>query len=306
MKKTRLVAFFMCLALLMGTFALTSCDTRKPSQGFAYEVNEDGKSCTITGMGTCVDTALIFPSQIDGYTVTAIAERAFWEQKDITEIDISDSVTTVGQFAFASCSNLKTVTIPKSATVFSEGVFVKDEAIEVVYYEGDLVDWCGIQFAESFSSPLASLAEPDLYFGNWLVSDETEITIPDSVTEIGSYSFSLFRNVTKINLPDGLTNIPDGAFRACKSLAEVTIPESVTSIGNRAFGGCAALQKLYIPVTVTSIDQNAFALFSGVANIEFEGTVEQWHAVYPAYDGMSVFVVHCSDGDAIYSPMLQK
>ena len=66
----------------------------------------------------------------------------------------------------------------------------------------------------------------------------TSVTIPDSVTSIGSYAFSNCSSLTSITIPDSVTEIGGGAFNNCRSLTSVTIPESVTEIGWHAFKGC--------------------------------------------------------------------
>ena len=83
----------------------------------------------------------------------------------------------------------------------------------------------------------------------------SEVSIPDSVTDIGSYAFSgslftslklpkgitvvnegvfAFGALTSLEIPDNITEIKDSAF-AANPLTEVTIPDSVLSIGHQAF-----------------------------------------------------------------------
>ena len=47
------------------------------SQGLAYTVNEDGKTCTVTGIGTCTDSDIIIPYTYEGKAVTGIGHSAF-------------------------------------------------------------------------------------------------------------------------------------------------------------------------------------------------------------------------------------
>ena len=70
------------------------------SVGLEYSVNEDGVTCTITGIGSCTDEHLIIGSEIDGYTVTAIGVQAFLYCDDLIRITIPGSVETVGKQAF--------------------------------------------------------------------------------------------------------------------------------------------------------------------------------------------------------------
>ena len=86
----------------------------------------------------------------------------------------------------------------------------------------------------------------------------TGITIPESVTSIGSFAFSECTFLESITIPDSVTSIRESAFWACISLNSVTIPRSVTSIGDFAFSECSSLRSVTIPDSVTSIGNTAF------------------------------------------------
>lgn len=75
--------------------------------------------------------------------------------------------------------------------------------------------------------------------GSWTFigySNLTSITIPNSVTKIGSYAFC-GGNLTSITIPDSVTSIESNAFVECKPTS-VTIPNSVTSFGRSIFSSC--------------------------------------------------------------------
>ena len=303
MNKRRWTSFLLCLTLLTGILSLVSCDTRKPATGLQYEVNADGESCTITGMGTCTDTAILVPTEIDGYTVTAIAERAFAGCETITDMQLPDTVTEIGAFAFYQCKNITALTLPTSLKQVKEGAFLDVKSIETVHYSGSLADWCQIRFAEVYSSPLGDSRELKLYCDGVVLNEQTEITIPDTVTEWGSYTFVFFSKLERVILPNSMTAIVDGMFTGCSALSEITIPDSVIRIGERAFGSCRSLGSIQISNHVTSIAPSAFHMGNGVMEIVYDGTIEQWNAVYPKHDIVSVFRVRCSDGDLRYPPM---
>jgi hypothetical protein len=83
------------------------------------------------------------------------------------------------------------------------------------------------------------------------------VTIPNSVTTIGSSAFSS-NDLTTVTIPDSVTTIGDEAF-ASNSLTSVTIPNSVTTIGEGAFSR-NALTTVTIPNSVTTIGIHAFAV----------------------------------------------
>lgn len=86
----------------------------------------------------------------------------------------------------------------------------------------------------------------------------TEITIPDSVTELGDIAFSECSQLTSAKLPDNLTEIATGLFQNCQKLGAITIPDSVTSIGANAFWNCTSLISVTVPESVTTIRNFAF------------------------------------------------
>ena len=94
----------------------------------------------------------------------------------------------------------------------------------------------------------------------------TSLTIPESVTNLGSYAFYGCNELNSVVLPK-LTVINDYAFYNCKSLAEITLPTTLTKIGGYAFYGCLSLDELSIPSTVTSIGNNTFDGCSGIAKL---------------------------------------
>ena len=84
------------------------------------------------------------------------------------------------------------------------------------------------------------------------------VTIPDSVTSIGSSAFNNCFSLSSVTIPDHVTSIGSSAFNYCYSLSSITIPDSVTSIESAAFYGCSLLSSITIPDGVTSIVGNVF------------------------------------------------
>jgi len=120
------------------------------------------------------------------------------------------------------------------------------------------------------------------------------VTIPSSVTELGTNAFYYCRNLTELHLNDGLRTIGDGAFNHCGQLRSVTIPSSATKLGAylfwschnlvnvqlneglqcidvRAFHACTALRCVTIPSTVTKLGRWAFDHCSYLSDVIFLG-----------------------------------
>ena len=96
----------------------------------------------------------------------------------------------------------------------------------------------------------------------------TSVTIPNSVTSIGSGAFAWSSGLTEVIIPNSVTEIGSGAFTGCSSLTEVTIPNSVTSIGEEAFIWCSGLTSISVESGNTNYDSrnNSNALIETSSN----------------------------------------
>ena len=235
-------------------------------------------------------------------SVTEIGDYAFHNFLELKKINIPNSVTRIGKCAFYICSSLVSITIPNSVTSIGNGAFWECTGLT------------SITIPESVTS-IGNAAFQSC-------SSLTNITIPDSVNDIKEASFSSCSNLTSIKLPNNLISIGSNAFHDCSSLASITIPESVTSIGNCAFDGCSSLTSITIPESVTSIGVEAFGYCgsltnitipksvtsignyafdkcSSLTNITYNGTQEQWNIINKAVKwnfNSAIKTITCTDG----------
>ena len=175
----------------------------KDDQGVTYTLNNDG-TATVSGCDRTV-TSIKIPSNVESngqtYTVTSIGNSAF-ANRYITSVDIPDSVTSIGDFAFYYCTGLTSVTIPDSVTSIGKGTFAECLGLTSVHIPDGVTS---IGFG-AFST-CRSL---------------TSVTIPDSVTSIGNFAFYDCTGLTSVTIPDGVTSIGNGAFLMCSGLTSVT------------------------------------------------------------------------------------
>ena len=144
-------------------------------------------------------------------------------KKEGTAYQIPNSVTSIGDYAFAGCS-ITSITIPNSVTSIGYGAF----------------DTCSSLTSITIPNSVTSIG--DEAFDN--CSSLTSVTIPESVTSIGSWTFHGCSSLTSVTLPDCVTSIGEYAFHGCSSLTSVTLPDCVTSIGEYAFKDCRRLEKV--------------------------------------------------------------
>ena len=95
----------------------------------------------------------------------------------------------------------------------------------------------------------------------------TNVTIPNTVTVIGTSAFAANTSLTSVEIPNSVTVIGESAFYNNASLASVKIPNSVTVISRCAFEKCTALKNVTVPSSVTSIGDYAFSDCSSLESI---------------------------------------
>ena len=251
--------------------------------GLAFELNEDGESYSVVGIGTFSGTKLKIPNvNFDTKPVTEIKSNAFYECTKLTSVTIPDSVTSIGEhafsdctgltsvtignsvtsigdYAFDGCNGLKSITIPDSVTSIGEGAFLFCTSLTSVTIP-DSVTSMGVG-AFNGCSGLTSIivVEGNSKYhseGNCIIETETKTLIlgcktsviptDGSVTSIGEYAFALYTGLTSITIPDSVTSIDVAAFAYCTGLSSITIPDSVTSIGESAFSGCSELTSIIV------------------------------------------------------------
>ncbi len=219
----------------------------------------------------------------------------------IEEVEIPDTVTEIGSYAFHNFLELKKINIPNSVTRIGKGAF---------YLCSSLVS---IKIPNSVTS-----------IGNDAFGDcrsLTSITIPDSVTSIGNrtgcHAFSWCSSLTNINVSDNNKNYSsiDGVlfnkdktviikYPEGKESKSYKIPNSVTSIGIYAFSDyCSSLTSITIPDSVTSIGEYAFEGCRSLTNITYTGTQSQWNKIskdlnwnWNWKDNSAIKTITCTDG----------
>ena len=199
---------------------------------YAHHLFMDGKEIT----------DLVIPN-----SVTSIGEAAFRGCSGLTSVTIPNSVASIGSYAFDGCSGLTSVTIPNSVTSIGNGAF---------YY-------CSGLTSVTIGNSVKSIG--DCAFSG--CSKLTSITIPNSVKSIGYGAFWDCSGLTFVTIPNSVTSIGYNAFRECSGLTSVTIPNSVTSIGESAFYGCSGLTSVTIGSGVENISNSAFASCSELADV---------------------------------------
>jgi hypothetical protein len=214
---------------------------------------------------------------------TTIGASAFNHSKNLTNVSIPESVTSIEEMAFSNCIQIVAITVDGMNAHYKSinGALYDYGLSTLIQYPSGLKDktytipnsvtaigagaFSGCSSLASVAIPVGvtSIGRYSFYGCNGL----TDITIPDGVTHLGSHVFTECGGLSSITIPHGITSIGDYAFALCYGLDEVSIPNSVTSIGVSAFEGCGSLIDVSIPGSVTSIGSLAFYECYNLSNV---------------------------------------
>lgn len=128
--------------------------------------------------------------------VVKIGASAFSSCKELEGVKISASVTMIGERAFAECENLKNLVIPDNVKDIGEKAFEK--CYKLADDQGFVII-AGILYAYCGKATTVQIPECVTKIENWVFEkdkDLKQITIPDSVTEIGSIYSDIQKNLT--------------------------------------------------------------------------------------------------------------
>ena len=243
------------------------------SIGLVYELNEDGESYALVGMGTCTDTDLYIQEVYDGKPVTTI------------------------KLSYEDAEEIESVHIPASITHIEDGGFVI--YVDNVYIV-DLPAWCYITYKRA---TVSSSSSRNIYLNGQLLTD---LVIPEGVLSIAFHAFCACDSIKSITIPASVTYIYDSAFQNCSNISDITVAEgnqyysssgnclidtrtktlvagcnnsvipadgSVVKIGWDAFSRRRGLVTITIPNSVTTISYWAFADCSDLIAIELPNGV---------------------------------
>lgn len=226
------------------------------SLGLEYALNEDNNSYSVVGVGICQDTDIVIPAKYNDKDVTSISSNAFNGCTNITSIVIPENVTSIGEDAFYDTE------------YYNNEENWENDALYIGKYL--ICAKTSISGAYIIKDGTQSLASSAFYECNNL----TSITMPETVTTIGSGIFWKCKKLENVVLSPNLTSIGKWAFYQCENLSNIVIPDSVTSIGGSAFGYCKKLETVQIGNGVISIGSKAFYECNSLTSIEIPDGVE--------------------------------
>ncbi len=258
-------------------------DPDEDPQGLDFNLLQNGTYAVTVGKAKYLES-IVIPSTYNGKAVISIGRYAFEDCTSLTSISIPKSVTSIGESAFYGCNNLTKIN-----------------------YFGTIDNWCEIIFVDFHANPIAATynygGKGKLYINDELVT-EANIT---AATKINSYAFAGFVSLTNISIPNSITSIGSGAFECCNNLQYKeyenayylgnkenhylvlhhvsSTPNSIAINDNTKVIYSSALvygnlNSLIIPNSIKSVGRGIFFTLSfSLNNVYYKGTSVDWSEI---------------------------
>ena len=193
---------------------------------------------------------------VDGELISSNGNLLLMDEETGT-LRLPESVTSIGEGAFANLEGLKTIIIPSTVKRIETNAFRNNNTLETVIMEEKENSNGIIEGVEYIG---------DQAFKN--CSNLKTVKMANSVKETGVQVFYEDKNLQNINISTNLTVINKYMFASCISLTNIDIPEGVKTIDMYAFSNCPNIEKIEISSTLETIDGTSFYYCLKLKNIE--------------------------------------
>lgn len=213
---------------------------------------------------------IINDTALEGIPFTAISEKAFFNDKQLTSLSLPSSVERVDSLAFEGASNLKTITFSDSGKGLKkiDSLAFKDcSSLESVDLSNAEITEIPVRAFENCTS-LKSIKLPstvtkiaDNAFAGCSNLKEIKGLEQCKISELSATAFDGCVRLKDINLSNAtIAAIPNQIFSGMRGLISATVPKTVTSIGTEAFYACKNLEMIngLSDCDITKIGEKAF------------------------------------------------
>lgn len=217
----RIIAVLLALALAISLVCInvfaeeyTSADGQ-----YTYTLDHDNRAVITDYSGS--EKNLEIPYEIDGISVSQIANEAFEDNLNLESVKVPDSIWYIGCHAFSGCKNLATFEMSRGLKVLGS-CFLYNTKVTYVFIPKTL---------EKIQSDFYWQGQKDQGDNNHLWSENSPF---------------YYSSVKNIELENGIESIPSYLF-SNSNIENIVFPDSVKSIGLNVFEGCTNLKSVTYP-----------------------------------------------------------
>ena len=277
-KKIYYRAFNSCKNLSTINFNAANCKDVESWGIFGKAGEESGPVSVVFGPGVTRIPGKLFAGFDSTYarvtsisissTVTEIGDAAFSTCLDLKSVEWGENIEKIGSSAFYRCKSLTTLDLPSKVTTVENAAFRLCTGVtgltvpsKVTKIERDAFADCKKLSEINFNAEDCIL-ETGAFDNSGIESDSLSVVfgaevkkIPDNLFKPYDYRYVC---ITSVSIPAETTEIGDNAFYSCKDLKSIVIEKGITKIGSSAFGRCALLDSVRFEATDIEFGADVF------------------------------------------------
>jgi len=244
-------------------------------------------------------------SQVASFTfgnqVQTVPSYICYKMSQLDTIVLPSSVSSLGQNAFMYCTSLKSINLPVTQKTLPVSFFEGCTSLESIELPATLTT-----ISQDAFYGCTSLKNVTLHEGITTINQRafyncklTEITIPSTVTSIGSKAFqsnpttsvtwlpkncsigtddsapfySTNSKITSFTFGDSVQTVPAYLCKNMNLLDTIVLPPSVNSLGTYAFAFCTNLRSINLPVTQKTLPVSFLEGCTSLESIELPATL---------------------------------
>lgn len=275
----RILSFVISCVLILSLtpVSLSAADNGTLGDNITWSFSDDG-ALQITGNGDMPafssykdqpwrDVAKSVKKITVSQGITSVGAYSFASLPAVTTVSLPKSITEIGAYAFEKCYSLKFFDMPSSVRRIGDGAFVdcwQLAEIDLALYASYL-NFIGDE-AFAGCSALATITLPmrltHIGEGAFMGCASIDgIDLPDKLSYLGRFAFQSCTSLTSVNVPWQITHLPDYSFFGCSSLSSVTFGRYLESIGKEAFLWCPSLKEIHLPISVTEVPEHSIGYY---------------------------------------------
>ena len=288
MKKNIILLFFSCL-LMPNTWAAVGDTFTFTYEGntLQYEViDTENNYVSVSASSIAITPTLIIPDNVVNdditYTVTAIAEDAFYRCDQITSLTLPYSLQTIGSYAFTRCKSITNIIIPANVSIIDGYAFLGCTRLTTIEFTSESIIPKNIDKITDEINNITFIVPNGLinnYVQYWHNPELNIYEKSENVFSIDGLIYTIHSNEVSIrygysassDLKIGdyvthkngyqynITSVDSAAFYKT-TYSSITLGNNVKTIGLQAFAMMENMEgkTITFPESIEFIDNNAF------------------------------------------------
>ena len=195
--------------------------------------------------------------------IESIGDRAFQNCSSLTGIDFPGTLTSIGSSAFQGCTSLMSVPKLNKVAKMGSGAF---QSCKNLRASVDLSSLQNIPDNAFCYTPvkIVGLCDSLKSIGEWaFIQSNVAVQLPRTLETIGNYAFYYGTLPEQLSIPDSVTSVGTAAFSGVGGVKDVTIGRGLTKIPSGMFDD-STVQKITIENSMDDITGSENLPSSGV------------------------------------------